>query len=232
MVLPLLLIFLHPQERFQRAARRFLHGGLVVFRYWLILTKVIKIEISKEDKKRLCSAKSCIIAANHPSMIDSILLISFLPCTDFIVKGSLSHRSVLSAIVNLVYIPNSMEYEHIIERTKKNFSLGGTIAIFPEGTRSTAFGQNRYKKGAARLSLKTSAPILGVYIGGNDKIGFRKGDKPWQVNPEGAYRYRFFVHEMLFPDEFQNLSEPIAAKRYTARLRSLLSDEHNNVFCR
>ena len=224
---PIFLIIFHPHQRFQRACRRFLHFGLILFRWLIKIMRVADIEISREDKKRLSGLSSCIVAANHPSMIDSILLISLLPCTDFIVKGSLSRKSVLSAIVNLVFIPNSMDFGAIIERTNENFAHGGTLALFPEGTRSLLTGQNKFKKGAARISLSQNAPIVPVYIGGNDKVGFRKGEKPWSVNPSGAYRYVFRVHEPIHPDEFKNLPEPIAAKRYTAKLRQILADENN-----
>ena len=122
---------------------------------------------------------------------------------------------------------NSIDYREIIERTKKNFAAGGTIAVFPEGTRSLPTGQNRFKKGAARLSLATGCPILPVHIGGNDKYGLRKGEYPWQINPDGAYEYVFTVKDLLYPDEFEGLPEPIAAKRYTAKLRAVLADESN-----
>lgn len=226
-VFPVLLAVCHPRPRFQRASRRFLHGGLIAFRWWLKITRVADVEMSREDRERLRSLRSCVVAANHPSMIDSILLISFLPCTDFIVKGSLSRRSVLSAIVNLVFIPNSMDFGRIVVRTRGNLAAGGTLALFPEGTRSLPTGQNKYKKGAARISLATGAPIVPVHIGGNDKRGFRKGEMPWQVNPCGAYRYVFRVLEPLSPAEYGGLPEPIAAKRYTERLRYVLSDENN-----
>ncbi|MBR0030927.1 MAG: 1-acyl-sn-glycerol-3-phosphate acyltransferase [Treponema sp.] len=224
-LLPLLLIFVHPYGRFQRVCRRILHICLICYRWYLRIVGVAKVKVS--DKAALKNAKSVIIAANHPSLLDSVILVSFLPCTDFIVKMSLSKRNVLSFIVNLLLTPNSIDYKEIIERTKKNFAAGGTIAVFPEGTRSLPTGQNRFKKGAARLSLATGCPILPVYIGGNDKFGLRKGEKIWQINPNGAYEYVFTVKDLLYPDEFAGLPEPIAAKRYTAKLRAILADENN-----
>ena len=224
-LLPLLLIFVHPYERFQRVCRRILHICLICYRWYLRIVGVAKVKVS--DKAALKNAKSVIIAANHPSLLDSVILVSFLPCTDFIVKMSLSKRNVLSFIVNLLLTPNSIDYKEIIERTKKNFAAGGTIAVFPEGTRSLPTGQNRFKKGAARLSLATGCPILPVHIGGNDKFGLRKGEHPWQINPNGAYEYVFTVKDLLYPDEFAGLPEPIAAKRYTAKLRAILADENN-----
>ena len=228
-LLPLLLLLVHPRARFRRVCRRALHFCLVLYRWYLRLVGVARVTVS--DKAALSGARSVIVAANHPSLLDSVLLVSFLPCADFIVKVSLSRRNVLSFIVNLLLTPNSTDYAKIVERTKEDFAAGGTIAVFPEGTRSLATGQNRFKKGAARLALATGRPILPVYIGGNDKRGLRKGDKPWQINRAETgrhiYQYVFSVKEPIYPDEFAGLPEPIAAKRCTAKLRHVLSDEEN-----
>ena len=99
--------------------------------------------------------------------------------------------------------------------------------MFPEGTRSTPYGQNHYKKGAARISLATGVPIIPVYIGGNSKKGLGKGDKILEYNHSDIYSFDLHIKEPVYPDEFKDLPEPIAAKRLTHKIRDILSDEAN-----
>lgn len=229
-VFPFLFIFSRSKLKFQLRARKVLHSGSVFVMKVLEIIGLLKIEISKEDKKKLHDVKSAIIIANHPAFFDSFLLISLLPCTDFIAKSALSSKNFLSIVVNTLFMTNDMPFDEMLVRSKNNFDKGGTLALFPEGTRSLPTGQNRFKKGAARISLATNRPIIPVYIGGNEKIGMRKGDKVLQVNPNEPYIYKLSVKQPIFPNEFLNLPDAIAAKRFTTKLKTVLSDENNLWF--
>ncbi len=186
---------------------------------------VIKIKVDK--KNYLKNLKSAIIVANHPAYLDSPVMISRFPHTSIIAKAALSKKNIMHAVINELYMPNSLPYEELLERAKEDLANGNTIVMFPEGTRSTIYGQNRYKKGAARLSLATGCPIIPVYIGGNCKRGLRKGDKVLQFATKGRYMYDLYVKEPVLPDAFKDLPEAIAAKRMTQKIREVLSDEAN-----
>ena len=47
------------------------------------------------------------------------------------------------------------------------------------------------------------------------------------MNENSAYCYEFVVKDAINPADFAGLSEPIAAKRLTAKLQEILSDENN-----
>ena len=68
-------------------------------------------------------------------------------------------------------------------------------------------------------------PILPVYIGGNLKIGMRKGDKILQVNPDERYIYDIKVLEPIFPGEFEGLVNGVAVKKCTDKLQKAIMDE-------
>ena len=226
-VFPITRLFIRDRLRFQKTCRRMLGATLRFFVRLITVFQIIKIRVSDPDRETLRNLHGAIVVSNHPSFFDSALLISLQDCTDFIVKSALKSRNVMSLLIRTLYIPNSMKYEEIMARCKENLASGGTLTLFPEGTRSINGVQNRFKKGAARISLATGCPIVPVYIGGNSKRGLGKGDKFYQVNENGAYRYEFIVKDAVYPEEFAGLSEPIAAKRFTAKLQEILSDENN-----
>ena len=220
LIFPFVRLFSRSKIRFQMRSRKILHHGSAFAVKFICLIGLFKIEISPGDKKILREAKSSILVANHPAFVDSFLLISLLPCTDFVAKDALSSKNFLSPVVNTFFMTNSMPLEKMIERTRENFSLGGTLALFPEGTRSPENALNPFKKGAARISLATGAPVVPVVLGGNGRCGMRKGDKFWQVNPDSRYIYEISVGKPIFPQGFSFLPPAIAAKRMTEKIRS------------
>ena len=192
------------------------------------LIGIVKIKVNK--KGYLKNVRSSIIVANHPSYLDSPVMIAQLPHTSVIAKASLSKRNVMHTIINELYMPTSMPYEEMMQLAKEDLANGNTIMLFPEGTRSTPYGQNRYKKGAARISLTTGCPVIPVYIGGTSKKGLGKGDKILQVAPNHSYVYDLQIKDPVYPDEFKDLPEAIAAKRMTQKIREVLSDEANEQY--
>lgn len=224
-VFPSIKIFSHNRLSFQKTCRRVLAATLRFFMKMLSAVQLLEIKVS--DREKLRNLKGAIVVSNHPSFFDSAILISLQSCTDFIVKSTLSSRNVMSVLIRTLYIPNSMKWDDILERSKENLLSGGTLTLFPEGTRSVNGVQNKFKKGAARISLATGCPIIPVFIGGNKKRGLGKGDKFYQVNENDKFRYEFVVKDAVSPKDFACFPPPIAAKRMTEKLQELLSAENN-----
>lgn len=225
MVIPSCKLLLHPKSKYRYYIRFIAHKGLAGIAKIIRALGFMSINVDKEDI--LKGLRSAIVVSNHPAYADSFVMVALLPHTSIIPKTSLSKRNIFQILMKEIYMPNSMPFEEMLERAKDDFENGNTLLIYPEGTRSTPYGQNYYKKGAARLSLATGVPIIPVYIGGNAKKGMGKGDKILEVNPTRQYIYNLYVKEPVYPSEFKDLPEPIAAKRFTQKLHTILSDEAN-----
>ena len=223
MILPIVRFFSKTQQDFQRRARKIanpiIRGGIK----FTEVSGLVKVKISDEEKKTLRNAKSVVVAANHPAFFDSVLLLSMLPWSDIIAKSALSKSNPLSPLINSLFMTNAEDFSKILERCKVNLGDGGTILFFAEGTRSHSDGTLRpFKKGAARIAIGTNCPILPVYLGGNMKIGMRKGDKLLQVNPTERYIYDIHVLKPIAPDEFEGLPNGIAVKNCTEKLQDAI----------
>ncbi|MBQ4378754.1 MAG: 1-acyl-sn-glycerol-3-phosphate acyltransferase [Treponema sp.] len=223
--LPLFRLIIHPKSKFQYYARYFLHLGTKFFCFLLRVAGLFRLKIDK--KKYMQNLRSAIVVANHPAYLDSPLMIAILKHTTLVAKSSLSRKNILTILINTLFMPNSLPKEEMFARAKEDLENGNTVVIFPEGTRSTLYGQNPYKKGAARLSLETGCPVIPVYIGGNNKRGLRKGDKFYQHNATTSWHFDLYVKDPVYPEEFKDLPAPIAAKRMTQKIRDILSDEAN-----
>lgn len=222
---PLARLIFPNKRRFRYHMRYFVH---ILFRgYLAVLGTLGFVKIKVNKKGYLRNLKSAIVVSNHPAYLDSVVMILELKRCSIVPKASLTKGNIMQVIINALYMPNSISFDEMIERAKEDFEDGNTMVLFPEGTRSTPYGQHYYKKGAARLSLATGVPIIPVYIGGTQKKGMGKGDKLFQANPRRSFIYDLQIKDPVYPEEFKDLPEPIAAKRMTHKIRDILSDEAN-----
>ena len=225
---PICKLLFRPKEKFRYHTRFLIYILFNWFIKVLWIFGLIKVKVDK--KSSLSNLKSAIVVANHSAYLDSFVMLGLLKHASIIPKASLSQKNVMRLVINELYTPNSVPFDEIVERIKEDFANENTLIMFPEGTRSTPYGQNHYKKGAARISLATGAPIIPVYIGGNSKKGLGKGDRLFEYNHSNIYSFDLHIKEPVYPDEFKDLPEPIAAKRLTHKIRDVLSDEANAAY--
>ncbi len=218
------LLFPNP-KRFRKAGHHFISVMFRFFTFYMTVTGCSYLTAS--DRKKFRTLKSCVIVANHPSILDVVMLISLIPNADCIVNAYLGGKNILHIIVQQLYIPTSLSHEEIMSRCSESLHDGNCIIIFPEGTRSLPGGQHPYKKGAARIALTSGCPIVPVFMGGNDKRGLRKHD-PWLTyNTRKMYHYAVYMKDEISPEPFKDIPEPAAAKRITQKIHEVLCDEAN-----
>jgi 1-acyl-sn-glycerol-3-phosphate acyltransferase len=163
-----------------------------------------------------------IVIANHPSLIDVVILFSLLPRADCIVNGRLLNNPFVRGVVNSLYIINTQGFEELRDKCMKSLAEGNCLIIFPEGTRTKRSGPLSVKKGAARLSLLTGRPLAPVRIGGNDKYGLGKND-PWRgFNHRERYHYILTLLPEIRPEKYSSLSAPIAVRRLNNEVKEVL----------
>lgn len=225
---PILKLVFRKKKDFRYYTRYLVY---ILFNGFMKILEILNVSKIKVNKKGyLNNLRSAIVVANHPAYLDSPVMISQLKHTAVIAKASLSRKNIMHFVINELYMPNSLPFDEIKERAKEDLANGNTIMMFPEGTRSTKYGQHKFKKGCARISLATGCPIIPVYIGGTHKLGLGKGDKILEFNHKTRYVFDLQVKDPIYPDEYKDLPEAIAAKRMTQKIRDVLSDEANSEF--
>lgn len=213
------------KRRFNKAARKFISYMFRFFTWFMVIIRASSVKTS--DGKKFSNLKGCVVIANHPSLLDVVMLISRIPNADCVVNASLSGKNIVHIITRTLYISNNLPHEEFMKRCVQSINEGNALIIFPEGTRSLTDGQNPFKKGAARVALNAGCPVVPVFMGGNDKVGLRKHDSMFLYNPVEIYKYEMYMKEPILPQEFEGLPEPAAAKRMTAKMAETLSYENN-----
>jgi len=214
LLLPFLFVF---------KPRRLVFFSFAIFVWEMRLLGILTLKVN--NKNIFKNLRSKIIVANHPSLLDVVLLISLLPSADCIVNGLLGRKNILQIIVNKLYIPNELDFAEISSRVANSLSKGNCVIIFPEGTRSIPGKPIDLKKGAARLAIETGYDIVPVHIGGNEKIGLRKHDALFSFHPTQRYHYIFDILPPISIDEYRQMPSGAASKLLTEKIREQISGE-------
>lgn len=153
------------------------YGGFWAFAE---LTGMIRIESQAMDRFR--DESGLIIAANHPSMMDALILVARLPRSACIMKADLMKNVFLGAGARLArYICNDSP-RSMIRLAVRDLQGGGQLVIFPEGTRTTQWPVNPFNSGVALIAKLAQAPIQAVFID-TDSPYLGKGWPVWRLPP-------------------------------------------------
>jgi 1-acyl-sn-glycerol-3-phosphate acyltransferase len=149
------------QLRARRAALRF------VFRQ--ILRVVFRVRVTGQE--HIPAAGAYLIAQNHVSVVDPVVIISFWPSSvQAIGAAELWQRPGQNWLVQLYgTLPvNRGEMDRqFIESAVQALRSGLPLLIAPEGTRSHTPGLNRANPGIAYLVERAGVPVVPVAVTGN-----------------------------------------------------------------
>ena len=105
-----------------------------------------------------------IIAANHPSMLDALLIVARVPRGICIMRASLMRNPFLGAGSRLArYIRNDPP-RGMIRSCVANLKAGGQLVLFPEGTRTIRAPINPFRPGITLIAQMAQVPIQTVII--------------------------------------------------------------------
>ncbi|WP_461245916.1 lysophospholipid acyltransferase family protein [Treponema sp. R6D11] len=184
---------------------------------------IVDLKTDNTENYRHLSSK--IVVANHPSLLDVVMLLSLIPNADCIVNTDLNRNFIVRGVVRCLYILNSLDLESIFQACTESLKQGNCLIIFPEGTRTPRYGKNIIKRGAARVALVSGCNIVPLHIGGTDKYGLGKKD-PWTgFNPSERYIYDISMGSEINPEKYRDLPAPRAVRAMTREMVAFLFPE-------
>ena len=190
-------------------------GAMYGFRLWLWLMEILgawRLDLAQLD--RLRGAGPLIIAPNHPSLLDAVFVISRLPDTVCVMKGSLARNFLLAPAARLArYVPND-SLLRLIARAGSEMERGGQLLLFPEGTRSVG-GLGPFTEAVGALACRTRVAVQAVII--EDDIRFLGKGWPVARIPPFPLRYRARLGRRFDP--------PADVRAFTAELERYFARE-------
>ena len=160
-LLPFIAIFVRDPVRRKYLSAKVIKYSWMCFVRIMEFFRLIKVDI---DRDALQDIRGSIIVANHPSLIDVVILVSVLPDPICVIKGDIKNNFFMKHVVLNTYIANSEQADEFIEDCSNVLNEGYNLIIFPEGTRTRPDRESKLHRGAAYVAMNTEAPILPVHI--------------------------------------------------------------------
>lgn len=182
--LPFALVLhpLLPRRRGQALGRLVIMLGFRGYLAFLSLFCACRFDLSALDSLR--RAGPLVVVANHPSLLDAVMLLSRLPNAVCVMKAALMDNILLGAAARLArYIRNDAPLEMIL-LAREELRHGAQLVIFPEGSRTTHFPVDAFTGSAALIASRSAMPVQTVFIDFNSPyLGkawplFRKPELP------------------------------------------------------
>ena len=211
----LLLIFQRDRTQRRRLARRTISAS---FRLFLAVVRgagVLDYRFNNLDVLR--AERGCLVIANHPSLLDYVLLASVMNETDCLVKSALLRNPFVSGVIRAAdYLINS-EADTLLAASQQRLAQGYTLLIFPECTRTRVGEALTLQPGAANIAVRCNSAVRVVVIHCSERMLDKQSS--WYNVPPNKPVFTVDVRERINIHDFYDASqhEPALAARQLNR---------------
>jgi 1-acyl-sn-glycerol-3-phosphate acyltransferase len=189
-VIPAVTLFQRDEHARTRRAQHIIRAS---FRFYLWLLQgmgILKLQVIGGEELRTC--RGTLVVANHPTLLDIVILMALLPDAACVGKRQLWRNPVLRPVVRATgYIRNDCEPEIFIAKCRETLLAGSNLIIFPEGTRSVPGQPLRFQRGFAHIALASGVNLQPVLIT-CEPITLVKGEPYYRI-PESPPQFRIEV---------------------------------------
>jgi 1-acyl-sn-glycerol-3-phosphate acyltransferase len=162
--LPFALVLkpLLPRRWGQPFGRRAIMRGFRLYLGFLGLFCACRFDLAELD--RLRDEGPLILVANHPSLLDAVMIVSRLPNAVCVMKAELMDNILFGAAARLArYIRNDAPLEMILD-AREELRRGAQLVIFAEGTRTRDFPVNPCQPTAGLIARSSGVPVQTLLV--------------------------------------------------------------------
>ena len=206
-VLATLLHLVLPRKLGQRVGRTGIMLSCRLFLATLTLSGRFHFDLCQLDALR--DEKAMIIAPNHPSLWDAVMMASRLPDAAIIMKSTILNNVLLGGGARLSrYIPND-SVRSMICLALDNLRSGSHVLLFPEGTRTVTPPIGRITGAVGVIACRARLPVQAVLVETNSRFlskgwpAWRKPDLPLHYTVRLGRRFDVPTNSAAFVGELQ-----------------------------
>jgi 1-acyl-sn-glycerol-3-phosphate acyltransferase len=203
----MILQVLLPRRWGQPLGRLLIMAGFRTYLRFLELFCTCRFDLTELDS--LHRDGPLILVANHPSLLDAVMIVSRFPNMVCVMKAALMDNLLLGAAARLAhYIPNDVPLA-IILRAREELQAGAHLLLFPEGTRTTNFPIDACTASAGLIASRANTPVQTLLIEFNSPyLGktwplFRRPDLPLRFRIRLGRRFAPPVNVTEFRTELE-----------------------------
>ena len=207
----LLSLVIKDKQKKVRISRTFTSASFRLYLKSGELIGIFKFNFHHLDK--LKNDQKVIYIANHPSLLDFVILTAIGKNTSCVVKSSLKKNPFFSGVISCnQYIGNHGSSEQIVQRCKDELEKGSCLMIFPEGTRTRNQSNLKFTHGFSSIALTNNYNIRPFVINFKGRA-LRKG-APWYLTYYSRLYYDIEVLDLFDTKAFvqQHQDKEISAQ--------------------
>ena len=188
---------------------------------------VLRMQVTVEGRDNIKPQQSYVLVANHESALDILLIYGYLPIElKWVMKKELRRVPIIGGACAamghiLIDRSNSTQAVESIQNASAKLTQGMSVMFFPEGTRSNDGRILPFKKGAFRLAVDLSIPVLPITIEGTRNM-LPTGTLDWRPG-----RVALRIHPALRTAELTSRSVAELSNRAESMIRQQPGNEHN-----
>jgi 1-acyl-sn-glycerol-3-phosphate acyltransferase len=195
-----------------------------IFRWYMDFMRGIGILVyNVENAERLASPGS-VIVANHPCLLDIVFLIAQTPNATCIVKPALAANPFLRIPIRAIGYIYAEHSEALLERCAEELREGGSLIIFPEGTRTTPGEALKFQRGAAAIALHSGATVVPALLSCTPTT-LTKREKWYQI-PAKKFTLSLRVERALvFQPAPESAARPLITRMMTRQMEQYFIEQ-------
>ena len=224
LIVPAYSVFVRDQARRAHGIRNVVHRMMRTYVGSMQILRLVDLEIIGLDR---VPAPGSLIVANHPSLIDALVLLGQIKGAVVVAKRSLQVNPFTSgAIRGADYVVNA-DALSLIDECRARIAAGESLVLFPECTRTADDGVIRLRRGAAHIAVRAGCPVIPVTIELSEPL-LNKGSR-WWLAPKVRPKVRVVGHAPIDSAQFLQggSSVSLAARQLTEHLREFYISELN-----
>ena len=186
LAIPLRLLL--PRTLGKRIGRRCI---CVIFRVYLRVLAwmgACRFDLAELDSLKGCPAM--VIAPNHPSLLDAVMILSRLPDAACIMKADIVNSVFFGSGSRLAGYIRNMPLRTMVQMAVADLNHGSHLLLFPEGTRTTRFPVNPLQGTAGLIAKKAGVPVQTVFIETDSRFLGKGWSVLWTPKMPITYRVR------------------------------------------
>lgn len=160
-VLVPILFFTKDSDSRRSFGKKLLKKSFQSFLWGMQFLGVMNLQTQNIDRLK---SGGCLVLANHPTLIDAVILIALIENPNGIIKSRLFNNPSMYGLAKIAGLIRNVEGPDLIRKAIESISKGDNLIIFPEGTRTKVLGEVAFKQGAAYIAIKGGFNITPVLI--------------------------------------------------------------------
>ncbi len=224
LVVPTLYLLPGGKKARERRARLVVHGLFKCFIHFMRLLGLLRWELIGAEKLQ---RPGLLILANHPTLLDVVFLVAFIPNANCIVKSRLFSNPAMRGFISFTgYLANDSGSQ-LVDGAGQALQSGSALVIFPEGTRSRSGQPISLQRGAANIAVRCQTAVTPVLIRCNPPTLSK--EHLWYHVPAKPFVMSFEVKDDIALAPFMTGASSQGARQLTRYLEIFFTTEVHSM---